>query len=117
MNEQDLILELGAAGGTLSVWSVNATDGVRSFLVKQDESTLMDFLDEEDASNLNYNSETGELRSFDDALDILGRYPWHRLSPIFAHQDFIDPILKAVEKRGGAAEANRWRAKLKKSKI
>jgi len=117
-SEQSLILEIGAAGGTLSVWSVNAMDGIRSFLVKQDESTLMEFLDEEeDASNLNYNSETGELCSFDDALDILGRYPWHRLSPIFAHQDFIDPILKAVEKRGGAAEANRWRAKLKKSKI
>ena len=110
--EQELILQIGAAGGLLSVWSVNAEDGTRSFLVKRDESTLMDFMDKEDASNFNYCSETGQFRSFDDALGVLDRYPWHRLYPLFVHRDFIDLVLKAVENRGGETEANRWRRKL-----
>jgi len=111
-NEQELVLKIGAAGGSLSVWSVNAKDGTRSFLVKQDESTLMDFLNKEDASNFTYNCETAQLCSFDDALAVLGRYPWHRLYPLFVHQDFIDPVLKAVVNLGGEEEANRWRRKL-----
>jgi hypothetical protein len=115
-DKQELILEIGSAGGSLSVWSVNAKDGTRSFLVKRDEYTLMDFLDKEDASNFTYDSITGQLRSFDDTLDVLGHYPWHRLTPIFVHQDFIDPILKAVENRGGEEEANCWRHKLVRSK-
>jgi len=115
-DEQELVLEIGSAGGSLSVWSVNAKDGTRSFLVKRDESTLMDFLDKEDASNFTYDSMTGQLRSFDAALDVLGHYPWQRLYPIFVHRDFIDPVLKAVENRGGEEEANRWRQKLVRSK-
>ena len=111
-DEQELILKIGAAGGLLSVWSVNAQDGTRSFLVKRDESTLMDFMDKEDSSNFNYCSETGQFRSFDDALGVLDRYPWHRLYPLFVHRDFIDLVLKAVENRGGETEANRWRRKL-----
>ena len=38
-DKQELILKVGSAGGSLSVWAVNAKDGARSFLVKRDEST------------------------------------------------------------------------------
>lgn len=38
-DEQELVLKIGAAGGSLSVWSVNAKDGTRSFLVKHPTST------------------------------------------------------------------------------
>jgi len=115
-DKQELVLEIGAAGGILSVWSVLANDGSRSFLVKRDESALMDFVDEEDASSFTYCSETGHLRSFTDALTVLGRYPWHRLYPLFVHQDFSDPVLKAVVRRGGEEEAERWQCKLETSK-
>jgi hypothetical protein len=37
-NKQELILKVGAVGGTISLWSVNAKDGTRSFVVKTDES-------------------------------------------------------------------------------
>lgn len=111
-DRQELILKVGAAGGTLSVWAVMAKDGTQSFLVKQDESTLMDMLDKEDASAFSYYSETGQLRSFADALDALGKYPWYGLSPIFVHQDFIETVLTAVVSLGGEKEAHRWRRKL-----
>jgi hypothetical protein len=111
-DEQGLILKIGAAGGSLSVWSVNAKDGTRSFLVKQDESTLKEFMTKEDAAGITFKSKTGPLRTFADALAVLGRYSWHLLYPVFVHQDFIDLVLKAVVNRGGEKEAIRWRHKL-----
>lgn len=115
-DEQELVLKIRAAGGSLSVWSVNAKDGTRSFLVKQDETTLKELMDEEDANGLSFKSETGPLHSFADALIALGRYPWHLLYPVFVHQDFIDPVLTAVVNLGGEKELNRCRRKLERSK-
>ena len=114
-DEQELVLKIGAAGGSLSVWSVNAKDGTRSFLVKQDETTLKELMTKEDASGIIFKSKTGPLLSFADALVVLGRYPWHLLYPLFVHQDFIDPVLTAVVNLGGEKESNRWRRKLERS--
>jgi hypothetical protein len=115
-NEQELILKVGAAGGSLSVWSVNAEDGTRSFVVKQNETVLKGFMDEEDANGLSFKSETVPLLSFADALIALGHYPWYRLSPRFVHQDFIDPVLTAVMNLGGEEELDRWRDRIERSK-
>jgi len=114
--EQELVLKIGAAGGSLSVWSVNAKDGTRSFLVRQDETTLRELMDEEDVSSLSFYSETRLLHPFANALIALGRYPWHLFFPLFVHQDFIDPVLKAVMNLGREKEVSRWRRKLERSK-
>ena len=111
-DEQELVLKVGAMGGSISVWSVNTKDGTRSFVVKTDESTLKAFMDEEDANGLSFKSETGSLHSFADALIVLGRDPWHLFSPLFVHQDYIDPVLTAVMNLGGEKLANRWQRKL-----
>ena len=110
--EQKLILKVGAAGGSLSVWSVNTKDGTPSFVVKTDESTLKEFMDEEDTNGLSFKSKTGSLHSFTDALIALERYPWHLFSPLFVHQDFIDSVLTAVMNLGGEKEVKRWRCEL-----
>lgn len=115
-DEQELVLKIGAAGGSLSVWSVNAKDGTRSFLVKQDETTLKDLMTKEEASGITFKSKTGPLRSFADALTVLGRYPWHLLYPLFVHEELIDPVLTAVMNLGGEKEVNRWRRNLERSK-
>ena len=111
-NRQELILKVGAAGGSISVWSVSAKDGTRSFMVKTDESTLKELMTKEDAAGITFKSKTGPLISFADALAVLGRYPWHSLYPMFVHQDFIDPVLTAVMNLGGEKEVNRWRRRL-----
>ena len=118
MNEEkkELVLEIGAAGGSLSVWSETDKDGAQFFFVVQDESILKDFLDKEDGSDLIYNSKTGRLNSFAAALNVLDRYPWHRLYPSFVHPGFIDPVCAAVMSRGGEKEASRWRRILQRSK-
>ena len=115
-DKQELVLKVGAAGGSLSIWSMNAEDGTRSFLVKQDETTLKELMTKEDASGISFKSKTGSLQTCADALVILGRYPWHLLYPLFVHQDFIKPVLKAVMNLGGEKEVNRWRSKLKRSR-
>ncbi|OGP83094.1 MAG: hypothetical protein A2V87_07535 [Deltaproteobacteria bacterium RBG_16_58_17] len=111
-NRQELILKVGAAGGSISVWSVSVKDGTRSFMVKTDESTLKELMTKEDAAGITFKSKTGPLISFADALAVLGRYPWHSLYPMFVHQDFIDPVLTAVMNLGGEKEVNRWRRRL-----
>lgn len=107
-----LILKVGAAGGEISLWLVNAKDSNRSFIVTTDESTLKAFMDEEDVKGISFKSKTVPLHSFADALVALGKYPWHKLEPIFVHQDFRDPILTAVWKLGGKQEVNRWQSRL-----
>lgn len=111
-SKQELILKIGAAGGSLSIWSVNAKDGTQSFLVKQNESTLKGLMSKEDAAGITFKSKTRPLLSFADALAVLGQYPWHLLYPMFVHQDFMDPVLTAVMNLGGEKLANRWQRKL-----
>jgi hypothetical protein len=111
-NKQELILKVGAAGGSISVWSVNAKDGTQFFVVTTDESTLKEFMNEEDANGLSFKSKTEPLHSFADALTALGKYPWHLLYPMFVHQDFKDVIFTAVMDLGGEKELSRWQRKL-----
>jgi hypothetical protein len=116
-NEPELILKVGGAGGSLSVWSVNAKDGARAFVVKVNETILKGVMDDEDANGLSFKSETVPLLSFADALVVLGHYPWYRLSPRFVHQDFIDPVLTAVMNLGGEEGLDRWRDRIERSKL
>jgi len=48
-NRLELILKVGMAGGSLSVWSLSNKEGRRSFLVKRNESTLKKLMDEKDS--------------------------------------------------------------------
>lgn len=107
-----LVFKIGAAGGSLSVWTVNAEDGTRSFLVKRNESTLKELMTKEDADGVSFKSKIGPLLTFDDALAVLGRYRWHRLYPMFVHQDFREAVLTAVTNLGGEELAIRWQRKL-----
>jgi hypothetical protein len=109
---RELVLKIGAAGGSLSVWTVNAEDGTQSFLVKRNESALKEFMTEEDADGIAFKSKIGPLLSFDDALAVLRRYRWNRLYPMFVHEDFREPVLTAVMNLGGEELANRWQRKL-----
>ena len=109
----ELILEVGAAGGSLSVWSSTNKEGNRSFLVKRDESPLKALMEEKDAKGIKFTSTSGQLQSFADALIFLGQYPWHRLYPMFVHHDFIDPVLAAVMTLGGQKELDRWKQRIK----
>lgn len=110
--KQELILQIGGAGGSISVWSVSGTDGTISFAVGTDESTLKELMDEKDAEGLNFKSKIRLFHSFADALIDLEKYPWYKLSPMFVHQDFIDPILTAIMPLADERDIDRWKYKM-----
>jgi hypothetical protein len=107
-NKQELILRVGAAGGSISLWSVGAKDGTRSFVVEKDESTLKDLLPEEETEGIAFKSKSAPLHSFADAMIALGPYRWHLLYPMFVHEDFRESVLTAVMNLGGEKLLNRW---------
>ena len=107
--KSELILEVGGAGGSISLWSVIDKDSSRGFIITTDESTLKQLLDEEDAKGFIFKSNTELLHSFDDALVALGKYPWYLLKLLFVHQDFIDPILVAAKKLRKKQKDEFWR--------
>jgi len=94
----ELLLEVGAAGASISIWAVKDKDGNRSFIISRDESTLKEFMDEEDLKGISFKSKTKPFETFDDALVDFGRYSWPVMKLLFVHQDFIDPVLSAAKK-------------------
>ncbi|MGB5216869.1 MAG: hypothetical protein WBN66_01095 [Smithella sp.] len=111
--KQELILKIGGAGGSISVWSVSGKDGTISFAVGTDESTLKEFLKGDDANGINFKSKIRVFHSFTEALVSLEKYPWYKLQPMFVHQDFIDPVLKALMVLADEKEVDRWKQDMK----
>jgi hypothetical protein len=105
-NKLELILEVGAAGGTISLWSINTKDSAPSFIITTDESTLREFMDDDDAKGISFKRKSALLHSFSDALVALEKYPWYNLKLLFVHQDYIDPILAAAKKLGAKQKDN-----------
>jgi len=68
----ELLLEVGAAGGSISIWAVKDRDGNRSFIISRDESTLKEFMDEEDLKGISFKSKPNHLRPLTMLWLILG---------------------------------------------
>ena len=97
MRLNDVILQVGGEGGSVALYAFRT--GVDWFF-------SLDFIKAQAVS-----TDDHVVRSWDDALLLLDRYPWHRLVPLRVHPDFRLAILKAVEHRyateeGGPASEN-----------
>ena len=114
---REVILEVGAEGGSLTLLrEVNAT-GEWKFLFARDEATLDHMLPEEDRGpKEDYSSQIEYIDSLEAALILLDTYPWFRLHPLRVHPEFLDPILIEVRKRGGPSAEVRWRSELAHSR-
>lgn len=98
------VLIVGAMGGSISLLEIS-TGGKLQYCVHVDETSLSDFLDDEE--DLSLESTTPCLDSFDEALLAMDRYPWPMLYPRYLASEFACRVLDAVEERGGSRE--RWR--------
>lgn len=107
VSSEELILEVGTEGGTLTIWSLSTERFPERFVVKRNEAALGDLLSEEDAKGMSL-SGLGTLLTFDEALRTLGRYPWHRFYPLHVHSNFVDAVLQQVTTLGGTEQAERW---------
>jgi hypothetical protein len=91
----EVILELGAEGGSLTLVGTKAAHGWR-FRMIRDESTLRDLLSEEDCEGLELQSESSWVDSWEAALALFDKYPWHLLYPLRVHPHFVTQIWAAV---------------------
>ena len=110
----EVILKVGAAGGSLTIFGVESPDGQWKFFQERNESAAYDLLSEEDRAGITPISRTPYMHSIEEALLSLCRYPWFKLFPMKVHPDFLDTILVEVKRLGGHSEVERWKKRIKK---
>ena len=108
-----IVLEIGGEGGSIKMLRESDGDGGWGFRVQTDESAMADILSNDDRAGIDsLTSKSPFVHSFEEALDLLDKYPWAELHPLFVRQGVLDSILLEVRKRGGEAAEARWRQEL-----
>ena len=110
---REIVLEVGAEGGSITLLRERRADENWQFQMKTDETALYDALSEEDRNGMDFVAQTGYVHSFNEALALLDRYQWFSLCPLKVHPELLDAVLLKVRKRGGPTEEARWREELK----
>lgn len=110
---RDVVLEVGAEGGSLTVFRVTDANGHSTFEAYRNEAALKDILGDEDSRGMVFTETTPPLATLADAIAKLDRYPWHALHPLRLHPDFATQVLADVKVRGGARAVERWVKTLK----
>ena len=109
MGSEELILEVGGEGGSLSIWSLGIAGSPERFVVRRNEAAFCELLDEGDAEGMPIAADSNTSRTFDEALRMLGRYSWYRLYPLYVHPKFVEAVLQEVTTLGGTSPAERWK--------
>jgi len=94
----EVVLKALAEGGSLILVGIKAANRWRFRLVR-DESTLADLPSEEDRQGVEFRSESEWVDSWQEALNLLHKYPWHRLHALQVHPHFRREIWAAVQNR------------------
>lgn len=112
---RDIVLQVGSEGGSLTLVRQKDASGGWEFRAERNEAALYDLLSEEDRNGIEFSSQSGYVRSLEEGLSLLDKYPWFRLHPTLVNPEFLDAILVQVQKRGGETEKARWRRELKRA--
>jgi hypothetical protein len=111
---REVILEVGAEGGSLSILRKRKRQGIWEYCAQRDETTMADLLPDEKFTKEELFERTGGKSTFEDALYVLGRYPWSSLYPLKVHPDFAPSILRSVVVIGGEKAAREWQSRLRR---
>jgi hypothetical protein len=93
--EINVVIEIGAEGGSIKVIRRTSDDGVAQYSVQLRDQTLT-FLSEDEAGP-EIRRDYAWTESLDEVLKTLGRWPWPMLYPIYVHPDFRTRVLSEVE--------------------
>ena len=91
---REVVLEVGAEGGSLTLSRERAQDGRWRFRLERNETTLRDVLLDDDQSTMSLGfAEDPYANSLDQALASSDQCPWFRLFPLQVHPQFLDAVL------------------------
>jgi hypothetical protein len=105
-NQGQLIVEVGAEGGSISVLGFRTEGGWRFTRAVGDQTP--ELIDEAWIQ-----SKSGCVDSWEAALKLLDQYPWWKLYPLSIHPEFRQRIWSAVQERlrndeGPGVKLSRW---------
>ena len=89
MNQSDVILEVGAEGGSLILHGIRTAEGWQYSRNVLDQTP--ELLDEPWVEH-----DSAFVKSWVEALKLLGKYPWHKLYPLQVHPEFRELVFDAV---------------------
>lgn len=104
---REIVLQVGAEGGTLSIVRYQVSGEKWHFAFIRDESTLADFLDDEDQEDLFKTHDS--IASFGDAIALMNKYPWPDLYPLVVHPDYANRVMEIIERSGDPRVKDRWK--------
>ena len=76
--KREIVLEVGGEGGSIILLRENPRYGWR-FRIETDETATDDLLSEEDRKGMEFQTTSRAVRSLEEALEQLDKYPWTRL--------------------------------------
>ena len=88
MPDKEVIVEIGADGGSITLFRVHGSRGWRY------SRSVGELIDEERSQH-----DSNVVGSWKAALGLLDQYPWHMLYPLHIHPEFRRQVLAAVRKR------------------
>ena len=108
MPADTIVFEVGTEGGSLSILLRSDPNGADSYVVRRDESALVDMLNDEDREGIPAVTSTGDIAEFNDALAVSDPSKWVHLVPVVVQPRYLEPVLREVERQGGQLERIRW---------
>ena len=99
MCNTEVIVEIGAEGGSIKVFSRSTADGSLEYSVQMRDQT-MTFLSGDEAGP-EIRRDSAWTKSWDSAIKALGRWPWPMLYPMYVHPEFRERVLVGVHQYRG----------------
>jgi len=103
------ILKVGCEGGSLTLFGREQEKGGWQFQFTTDETTLKDFLSDEDAKVMDFTSASATVYDWDNVILLLDvRYPdWKNMYPLGCHPQFHEKVWHVLNKRRHVASSIR----------
>jgi hypothetical protein len=119
MVRTEIIVQVGAEGGSLTIEGKHFGDiGWQFRMVRNEAAIYKDCIDEEAPDDTaRFFEQTDYVDSLSEALKIFDRHPyWIDLHIIEVHPEFVDEVLAEVRLRGETTAEERWREALNRAR-
>lgn len=108
---KEIVIEVGAEGGSLTLFrGKHELDQDWRFFLGRNECAMAGLLSDEDLKGLSLSNNSDFVHTWDEALKLMDKYPWHRLHPVYARNDCAVLIWAALQARtNDKTVLQRWR--------